>query len=88
MFLRCTQRVRDGKLHRYWSIVENRRNAQKMVDVCLPTTDGRLLILPRYTQPEPDQQLLLQRLRSVLPPQPAPRISQKTSGMPLGDNPL
>lgn len=31
MFLRCTQRIKDGKLHRYWSIVENRRNAQRRV---------------------------------------------------------
>src|SRR5271169_379228 len=51
-------------------------SAIQMVDVCLPTTDGRLLILPRYTQPEEDQQLLLQRLRLILPPQPLPRISQ------------
>jgi hypothetical protein len=48
----------------------------QMVDVCLPTTDGRLLTLPRYTQPEADQQLLLQCLHLVLPAQPAPRISQ------------
>jgi hypothetical protein len=25
MFLRCTQRRKDGKVHRYWSLVENRR---------------------------------------------------------------
>ena len=25
MFLRCTLRKKDGKEHRYWSIVENRR---------------------------------------------------------------
>jgi hypothetical protein len=25
MFLRCTQRWKDGKPHRYWSMVENRR---------------------------------------------------------------
>jgi transposase len=51
-------------------------SAIQMVDVCLPTTDGRLLTLPRYTQPEADQQLLLQCLHLVLPAQPAPRISQ------------
>ncbi len=50
--------------------------AIQLVDVHLPTTDGRLLILPRYTQPEKDQQLLLQRLHLVLPAQPPPRISQ------------
>jgi hypothetical protein len=33
--------------------------AMQMVDVHLPTTDGRYLILPRYTQPDPDQRLLL-----------------------------
>ena len=46
----------------------------QMLDVCLPTTDGRWLIMPRYTQPEPDQQVLLQRLGLTLPAQPSPRI--------------
>lgn len=50
----------------------------QMVDVHLPTTDGRHLILPRYTQPNPDQQLLLQRLKLVLPQQPPPRIRSAT----------
>ena len=31
MFLRHTQRKKDGKLHRYWSIVENRRGEGKRV---------------------------------------------------------
>jgi len=47
----------------------------QMVDVHLPTTDGRILILPRYTEPEKDQKLLLQRLQLELPAQPPPRIS-------------
>ena len=46
----------------------------QMLDACFPTTDGRWLIMPRYTQPEPDQMLLLHRLRLSLPPQPPPRI--------------
>ena len=50
-------------------------SAIQMVDVHLPTTDGRHLILPRYTQPDPDQQLLLQRLKLTLPQQPRPRVS-------------
>ena len=25
MFLRCTKRKKDGKVHRYWSVVESRR---------------------------------------------------------------
>jgi hypothetical protein len=47
----------------------------QMVDVHLPITDGRHLILPRYTQPEKDQQLLLQQLKLQLPAQPPPRIT-------------
>jgi hypothetical protein len=46
-----------------------------MVDVHLPTTDGRHIVLPRYTQPDNDQQILLQRLKLTLPPQPPPRIT-------------
>ncbi|MGH9397894.1 MAG: IS1634 family transposase, partial [Terriglobia bacterium] len=46
----------------------------QMLDVCFPTTDGRWLIMPRYTQPEPEQSLLLHRLHLSLPPQPPPRI--------------
>jgi len=46
----------------------------QMVDVHLPTTDGRYLILPRHTQPEKDQQLLLQQLKLTLPEQPPPEI--------------
>jgi hypothetical protein len=47
--------------------------AIQMVDVHLPTTDGRTLILSRYT--EPDQRLLLDRLNLQLPAQPPPRIT-------------
>jgi hypothetical protein len=46
----------------------------QMLDVCFPTADGRWLIMPRYTQPEPDQQLMLHRLELTLPSQPPPRI--------------
>ena len=46
----------------------------QMLDVCLPTTDGRCLIMPRYTQPEPDQALMLHQLNLSLPSQPPPRI--------------
>jgi hypothetical protein len=50
-------------------------SAIQMVDVHLPTTDGRHFILSRYTQPDKDQKLLLQRMKLTLPPQPPPRIS-------------
>jgi hypothetical protein len=49
-------------------------SAIQMVDVHLPTTDGRHFVLSRFTQPEPDQQLLLQQLRLNLPEQPPPKI--------------
>ena len=49
--------------------------AMQMVDVHLPTTDGRHIVLPRYTQPDHDQQILLQQLKLSLPPQPPPRIT-------------
>lgn len=45
-----------------------------MLDVLLPLTDGRELVLPRYTQPEPDQRLVLEKLGWELPPQPPPRL--------------
>jgi hypothetical protein len=48
--------------------------AMQMIDVHLPTTDGNNLILPRYTQPEKDQRLLLHQLNLILPEQPPPRI--------------
>ena len=47
----------------------------QMVDVHIPTTDGRELVLPRYTQPEPEHRMLLQRLQLRLPEQPPPRIT-------------
>ena len=49
--------------------------AIQMLDVHFPTTDGRTLILSRYTEPDVDQKLLLQRLSLALPPQPPPRIA-------------
>jgi hypothetical protein len=45
-----------------------------MLDVHLPLADGRELVLPRYTQPEPDQRLVVEKLGWELPPQPPPRI--------------
>ena len=49
--------------------------AMQMLDVHLPTNDGREVILTRYTQPEPDQQLVLEKLKLKLPEQPPPRIT-------------
>jgi hypothetical protein len=52
--------------------------AMQMIDVHLPTTDGRELRLTRYTQPEPDLQLLIRQLKLQLPPQPPPKIATAT----------
>ena len=49
----------------------------QMLDVHFPTTDGRTLILSRYTHPEPDHRLLLEQLNLTLPAQPPPRISSR-----------
>jgi hypothetical protein len=49
-------------------------SAMQMIDVHLPTTDGREVILTRYTQPEKDQELLLRQLKLDLPAQPPPKI--------------
>lgn len=49
--------------------------AVQMIDVHVPTTDGRELVMTRYTQPEPELQLLLDKLNLELPTQPPPRIS-------------
>jgi hypothetical protein len=46
-----------------------------MIDVHLPTTDGRELVLTRYTQPERELQLLIQQLKLQLPQHPPPRIT-------------
>jgi transposase len=50
-------------------------SAMQMIDVYLPTSDGRTIILSRYTQPENDLQLLLNQLKLQLPDQPAPKIT-------------
>jgi transposase len=49
--------------------------AMQMVDVLLPTTDGRELTLSRYTQPEAEHRMLLEQLRLELPRQPPPKIT-------------
>jgi hypothetical protein len=99
MFLRCHLRDKNGKEHRYWSVVEARRltvtlrmklanaapgltpraalqslSAIQMLEVHVPTKDGRTLIMPRHTEPEPQQKLILEKLNLRLPPQPPPRI--------------
>ena len=49
--------------------------AVQMIDVHLPTTDGRKVIMSRYTQPEPELQILLEQLQLSLPAQSPPRVT-------------
>jgi transposase len=49
--------------------------AVQMIDVEIPTTDGRTILLTRYTEPESELNLLLERLQLELPAQPPPKIT-------------
>ncbi len=51
--------------------------AMQMIDLHLPTTDGRKIIMSRYTQPERGAEILLEQLRLSLPKQPPPRVTAK-----------
>lgn len=56
------------------AVIEKMMTLQ-MLDVRLPTTDGRELLLVRHTEPDRDVALLLQHLALALPPQPPPKIT-------------
>ena len=57
------------------SAVREKLASIQMIDVHIPTVDGRWLILPRYTQPDADVRLILNKLKLELPTQPPPRIT-------------
>jgi transposase len=59
--------------------------AVQMIDVHVPTTDGRELLLTRHTEPEPELTLLLDKLKLKLPAQPPPKI---TAEQRLPQNPV
>jgi hypothetical protein len=61
------------------SAVLEKLGTVQMIDVWIPTRDGRWLILPRYTQPAKDLQLLLDQVQLALPAQPPPRITAPTA---------
>jgi hypothetical protein len=58
--------------------------AINMVDVQVPTTDGRILQLTRHTQPDRETELLLAKLKLELPPQPPPKIFAPASTSSAG----
>jgi hypothetical protein len=55
----------------------------QMLDVCVPTTDGRELLLVRHTEPSGDVALLLEHLNLTLPPQPPPKIRYPAAHPPV-----
>lgn len=80
----CLQVTLKNRLQRHApgltpAAVLDKLAAIQLIDAWIPTVDGRWLILPRYTQPEKDLQLLLDKLRLRLPKQPAPRITAAQS---------
>ncbi|HEV2961578.1 MAG TPA: IS1634 family transposase [Candidatus Angelobacter sp.] len=56
----------------------------QMVEVWIPTLDGRWLVLPRHTQPEKDVQALLDQIQLTLPSQPPPRIKAAPTALSQG----
>jgi len=84
----CLQVTLKNRLQRHApgltpAAVLDKLAAIQMIDAWIPTVDGRWLILPRYTQPERDLQLLLDKLRLALPQQPPPRITVGERVQPL-----
>lgn len=57
--------------------------AVQMLDVQFPTTDGRTLVMSRYTELNLDQKLLVKQLKLDLPPQPPPRIKTPEKVVPV-----
>jgi len=56
------------------SVLEKFATVQ-MIDVYIPTTDGRELSLTRYTQPEPEIKLLLEKAQTHFAAQAPPKIT-------------
>jgi hypothetical protein len=53
--------------------------AVQMIDIYLPTTDGRTAIMSRYTQPGPELQILLRHMRLAFPGQPPPLVKMNAA---------
>ena len=75
LFLALKQRSRQHATGLTPRSVLEQLKAIQMIDVWMPTVDGRWLKMSRYTQPDKTQQLLLAQLQMALPPQPPPEIT-------------
>jgi len=53
--------------------------AVQMINVHVPATDGRELVLTRYSEPQPESELLLDKLLLDLPAQPPPTITAEAA---------
>lgn len=60
-------------------IILEKVSAIHMIDVPLLTTDGDQIVLSRSTQPEADQQLLLQQVKLTLPRSHPPAYSNQSA---------
>ena len=54
--------------------VLDKSGAVVMIDVRIPTTDGRILEMRRYSQPELEHRIILDKLKMDLPKQPPPKV--------------
>jgi hypothetical protein len=59
--------------------------ALQLIDIEIPTTDGREITLTRRSEPEAELKLLLDKLKLELPAQPSPKITASAirSSLPL-----
>jgi transposase len=57
------------------SVLEKCSTVQ-MIDIHLPTTDNRTVIMSRYTKPDSDLLLLLKQLKLSFPNQPMPKMAE------------
>jgi transposase len=58
-----------------------------MIDVRIPTADGRMLEMRRYSQPEIEHRIILDKLKMNLPKQPPPKVySQQLNSKVCGGN--
>jgi hypothetical protein len=62
-------------------------SAIQMLEVQVPTSDGRLLVMPRHTEPQAQQRMILEKLGLELPPQPPPRIRAGQLELAATDSP-
>jgi hypothetical protein len=62
--------------------VVDKMTAVHMVDVHSPTTDGRTIVLSRYTEPDADQAVLLRHLSSICQLSRCPASLHRTLAKP------